>query len=181
MPAHPATVVTAAWTVREDADGTVTLDVRQFADPARLQQVLRADGINAFVGPIQWTTKELAGRDVTYAACTHAHTNHAPESVQQAVVTPELPQGWVIDPSAMPSGSALFVTGGPADGSGERGGLRGADRRAVHGSLRTAVVVTSLRHWIQRTIAWSWSAVCHPPASPPERGQCHLRPHAALR
>ena len=49
---HIRTVVTAAWTVREDADGTVTVYLRQYANPAGLQQTLQADGINAIVRPL---------------------------------------------------------------------------------------------------------------------------------
>jgi hypothetical protein len=115
---HARTVATAAWTVREDADGTVTIYLRQYADPAALQRTLRADGINAIVFPIP-----------TAPACTYAVTtwlrtepygtlgiglpaNAAPRAVQLAVVTlagQDLPASFIIHPDAMPQGSALFL------------------------------------------------------------------------
>ena len=49
------TVVTAAWTVREDAGGAVRIYLREYANPAGLQQALRADGVNAIVRSIPYT------------------------------------------------------------------------------------------------------------------------------
>jgi hypothetical protein len=112
------TVVTAAWTVREDADGTVTIYLRQYANPAALQQTLQADGINAIVFPIP------AAPACTYAVTTWLRTepygtlgvglpaNAAPQAVQLAVVTfagQDLPASFIIHPDAMPPGSALFL------------------------------------------------------------------------
>ncbi len=125
------TVVTTAWTVREDADGTVTVYLRQYANPAGLQQALQADGINAFVRPVPVRTVPVtipagpqgAGKprpQITRPACSYAATNDAPQAVQQAVVTiavRDLPARFIIRPDAMPQGSALllpFVTGMPA-------------------------------------------------------------------
>jgi hypothetical protein len=131
---HAGTVVTAAWTVKLNANGTITVEFRQFADPARLQQVLRADGVNAYVRQAPWVTLPVStggpayiaiprsGVPVTftYPACSYANTNHAPQTVQQAVVTLTRdsshwgrPTGWRINPAGMPAGSALFWVGGP--------------------------------------------------------------------
>jgi hypothetical protein len=120
---HTRTVVTAAWTVREDADGTVTIYLRQYADPAGLQRTLRADGINAIVRPIPselqtmprpWGQSPKPGLSIRRPACFYAATNNAPPAVQRDVVTfgPEgdLPAAFVIHPVAMPPGSALFLT-----------------------------------------------------------------------
>jgi hypothetical protein len=110
---HARTVVTAAWTVREDADGTVTIDLRQYANPAGLQQTLRADGINAIVRPVPSVSRTIGKGTLTYPACHYAATNTAPPAVQQAVVTfvagQDLPAGYIIHPDAMPRGSALFL------------------------------------------------------------------------
>jgi hypothetical protein len=109
---HTRTVVTAAWTVREDADGTVTIDLRQYANPAGLQQTLRADGINAIVRPVPSMSRTIGKSTLTYPACHYAATNTAPPAVQQAVVTfvgQNLPAGYIIHPDAMPRGSALFL------------------------------------------------------------------------
>jgi hypothetical protein len=106
---HTRTVVTAAWTVREDADGTVTIYLRQYASPAGLQQTLRADGVNAIVRPVP---DALGPLRVPYATCHYAATDQAPPAVQHAVVTIRgltLPALFIIHPDAMPPGSALFL------------------------------------------------------------------------
>jgi hypothetical protein len=123
------TVVTAAWTVREDANGTVTIYLREYANPAGLQQTLRADGVNAIVRPMpSHTATGPRGLPVsrklplpTVTSCYYATTNNAPPAVQRAVVTivfQDFPTGrggamrvatFVIHPHAMPPGSALFL------------------------------------------------------------------------
>jgi hypothetical protein len=47
--AAPQRVQLTAWTVARQADGDVSVTIRQFADLARLQQTLRADGVPASV------------------------------------------------------------------------------------------------------------------------------------
>jgi hypothetical protein len=120
---HTRTVVTAAWTVRQDADGTVTIYLRQYADPAGLQQTLRADGINAIVRPIPSVLQTLPhppgqqpkpGQSIRWPACYYATTSNASPAIQRDVVTfgrqGDLPAAFVIHPAAMPQGSALFLT-----------------------------------------------------------------------
>jgi len=46
---HQPTTQLAAWTVVKQADGTVSITVREFRDPAGLQRQLRADGVPASV------------------------------------------------------------------------------------------------------------------------------------
>jgi hypothetical protein len=123
---HARTVVTAAWTVREDADGTVTITLRQYANPAELQRTLRADGVNAIVRRMPSLT--FPGRKPgprnplrTFTGCYFATTNDAPPRVQRHVVTifqqvrREAGGGvmriaiFIIRPHAMPPGSALFL------------------------------------------------------------------------
>jgi hypothetical protein len=123
---HARTVVTTAWTVREDSDGTVTITLRQYANPAGLQRTLRADGINAIVRRAPSLT--FLGRKPgprtplrPFTGCYFATTNDAPPRVQRAVVTivqqdRREPGRWgmriatfIIHPHAMPPGSALFL------------------------------------------------------------------------
>jgi hypothetical protein len=109
---HTQTVVTAAWTVRESAGGTVTVYLRQYANPAGLQQTLQADGINAIVRPIPYAVQTLKDREVPFPRCAYAATNRVPLSVQQAVLTIRgvtLPAFFIIHPHAMPPESALFL------------------------------------------------------------------------
>jgi hypothetical protein len=118
---HARTVVTTAWTVREDSDGTVTITMRQYSNPAGLQRTLRADGVNAIVRamPSQTVTPKLPSLKVT--SCYYATTNDASPEVQRHVVTivtqvRQEPGGgtmrvatFIIHPHAMPHGSALFL------------------------------------------------------------------------
>jgi hypothetical protein len=116
---HTRTVVTAAWTVREDADGAVTIYLRQYTDPAGLQQTLQADGINAVVHPglyVPWPLIvggiPLPPLQLGYPVCYYAAADLAPQAVQRAVVTfihRDLPARFIIHPDAMPQGSALFL------------------------------------------------------------------------
>jgi hypothetical protein len=117
---HARTVVTAAWTVRQDADGTVTIYLRQYADPAGLQQTLQADGINAIVRPIPHVLLTIFHHPVAQPTCQYAITDTAPLTVQDAVWTgagqsTRLRPGtvpvriFIIHPKAMPPGSALFL------------------------------------------------------------------------
>jgi hypothetical protein len=141
VPAQHATgparaVVTTAWTVSEDTGGTVTIDLRQYANPAGLERTLRADGINAIVRPIPYVLrlrtpftppgvpdlKQKAGVQdkaglrpvrIAFPTCVYAHTNHAPLAVQNAVLTivkRAIPAHVIIHPGAMPPGAALFLT-----------------------------------------------------------------------
>jgi hypothetical protein len=114
---HTRTVVTAAWTVREDADGTVTIYLQQYANPAALQRTLRADGINAIVHRIPSEPVTFGNQTVAWTTCNYtALTDAAPQAVQQAVwmnasasAGQLLPVRFIIHPNAMPRGSALFL------------------------------------------------------------------------
>jgi hypothetical protein len=46
---HPPTAQLAAWTVVKQADGNISVTIRELKDPAGLQRTLRADGIPASV------------------------------------------------------------------------------------------------------------------------------------
>jgi hypothetical protein len=117
---HARTVATVAWTVREDADGTVTITLRQYTNPAGLQRTLRADGVNAIVRAMPKPGR-LPGFPKPFTGCSYATTNDAPPRVQRAVVTivqqvRQEPGGgvtriatFIIHPHAMPPGSALFL------------------------------------------------------------------------
>lgn len=46
---HPRTAQLAAWTVAKQANGDITVTIRQLSDPSGLQSTLRADGVPASV------------------------------------------------------------------------------------------------------------------------------------
>lgn len=109
---HTRTVVTTAWTVREDADGSVTIDLQQYANPAGLQQTLQADGINAIVRAIPYVRRTVGDQTMPFPTCNYVMNDMAPLSVQRAVTTilsATLPALFIIHPGAMPQGSALFL------------------------------------------------------------------------
>jgi hypothetical protein len=109
---HTRTVVTTAWTVREDADGTVTIYLQEYGDPTGLQQTLQADGINAIVRAIPWVPRTVANQTMPLPTCNYVVNDMAPLAVQRQVTTilaPTLPVRFIIHPAAMPQGSALFL------------------------------------------------------------------------
>ena len=111
---HSRTVVTTAWTVSEDADGTVSIYLHEYANPAGLQRALRADGVNAIVRPIPYALQVgFNNKPVVRPTCNYVTINdRAPLAVQGAVLTigrRALPALFVIHPEAMPPGSALFL------------------------------------------------------------------------
>jgi hypothetical protein len=112
---HSRTVVTTAWTVREAADGTVSITLQEYSDPAGLQQTLEADGIDAIVRAIPYTLRTAVNlnKPIVYPTCNYDTLNdREPLSVQGAVLTvgrEALPALFVIHPDAMPAGSALFL------------------------------------------------------------------------
>jgi hypothetical protein len=112
---HSRTVVTTAWTVREAADGTVSIYLQEYANPAGLQQTLQADGIDAIVRAIPYTLRTAVNvnKPIVYPTCNYDTLNdREPLSVQGAVLTvgrEALPALFVIHPDAMPAGSALFL------------------------------------------------------------------------
>ena len=122
------TIVTTAWTVREDADGTVTIYLQQYADPAGLQRTLQADGINAIVRQIPTVSRTVGNQTLPFPSCNYwTLSDAAPQAVQQAVWAmaskgQTLPAEFIIHPDAMPQGSAMFLaflTGAPPkDGNG---------------------------------------------------------------
>jgi hypothetical protein len=113
VPGHSRTVVTTAWTVREDADGTVSIYLQQYANPSGLQQTLQADGVNAIVRAIPYTVAASANKTIVTPTCNYVTINdREPLAVQGAVLTvgrQALPALFIIHPDAIPAGSALFL------------------------------------------------------------------------
>jgi hypothetical protein len=111
---HSRTVVTTAWTVREYANGTVSIYLREYANPAGLQRALQATGVNAIIRSVPYVLQTgFNDKLVVQPTCNYDTTNDgAPPAVQRAVLTmgrQALPAMFIIHPDAMPPGSALFL------------------------------------------------------------------------
>jgi hypothetical protein len=130
-------VVTAAWAVQRNADGTVTVTLRDVFDLGGLQQALADAGVPARVitvatNPPDYTGPLAAANPVnqtTVSGCFYPATGgfFAPAPVQQAVVTrvatpvgTDITALYVIHPGAMPAGSVLLIQGAAIGGQGPR-------------------------------------------------------------
>lgn len=130
-------VVTAAWAVQRNPDGTVTVTVSDVFDLGGLQRALTDNGIPARVitvatNPATYTGPLVAvhpTRRVTVSGCFYPATGSyfEPAPVQQAavtqVVTPQrttISALYVIHPSVMPAGSVLLIQGVTLGGQGPR-------------------------------------------------------------
>lgn len=96
---HQAGLQLAAWTVSRQADGTVTVTIRQLHDPAGLQRTLRADGVPASV--------TFSGQPPR--ACRRYPANPALiNKVYQAKQAGGFPV-MVIHPAALPAGAGVQI------------------------------------------------------------------------
>jgi hypothetical protein len=125
LPGAGDTVMAKAWAVERNSDGTITVEVsQQFNDPAGLQRALAADGITAFVTINREITGVNArGTAYSYDECDYLNLDYAPQAVENAAVTegnnnfsspPSVFDNWdmgpwIINPAAMPKGSALLI------------------------------------------------------------------------
>jgi hypothetical protein len=107
----PSRAQLAAWTVARQADGDITVTIREWRDPAGLQAALRADGLRVVVTP------------PANAACQPYTASTGGLNAIVQVQTPQTPQPpaqvreentvLVIDPSAIPSGAGLSISDAP--------------------------------------------------------------------
>lgn len=101
----PSSFVTAAYAVQRNADGTVTLTIRDFSDPKGLQRTLRADGIMAIVAtpPL----KRHRNGENLFTGCSYATNGPAyePARIQRAVV--QALDGWGASQSSQGDGVAI--------------------------------------------------------------------------
>jgi len=97
---HQPSVQLAAWTVAKEADGTVSVTIRELHDPAGLQRTLRADGVPAsvtFFGQLPRTCQRYpAGTALINRVFTTRHAGRFPVMV--------------IHPSALPGGAGVEIS-----------------------------------------------------------------------
>jgi hypothetical protein len=122
QPSRPVTAQLAAWTVTKQADGSISVTIRELRYPAGLQRTLRADGVPASVtffgqqNPACQPYPYRPGQDRNEARRqTMIRVIPGGTSSSVTVVRPSLPpsNGLLIDPSALPSGVGLQIGAGP--------------------------------------------------------------------
>ena len=100
QPSGQPTTQLAAWTVVKQADGTVSVTIRELRDPAGLQEKLRADGVPAsvtFFG--QSAPRSCQGYPADTALINRVFT------VRHAGRFPVM----IIHPSALPDGAGVQI------------------------------------------------------------------------
>jgi hypothetical protein len=138
QPGHPVSARLAAWTVARQASGNIDVTISQLQNPAGLQSTLRADGLPvnvSFSGP------PLSASCQPYAAS---------KEVLSAVVQLSSSGGtahFVIDPSALPSGTGVSIFddlgAGPLSGTPRRQGSGSPPPAGVTGPLAFGLVYAS--------------------------------------
>jgi hypothetical protein len=113
-------LVSKAWAVERNPDGTITVTIAQVAyDAAGLERALQAEGVATVVRFSQVSDPgfEPANPLAVPGLCVPPAAALEPLSVLDAVVTPRtVPAGqyqrheFVIHPSAMPPGSAIYIS-----------------------------------------------------------------------
>jgi len=110
---HRVSIITADWSIKWNPSGTVTIKLLQAeANLTGLQQTLQSEGINAISRVIPMKAETVDGRTHQFPQCSYNNLSQVSLPVWRAIVTSSTPggPGWtfVIHPSAMPAGSALY-------------------------------------------------------------------------
>jgi hypothetical protein len=124
---HPDSARLAAWTVAKQANGDITVTVRQLSDPSGLQSTLRADGVPASVTSFASADPSCRPYPMTQALFTRVYPAQKATEAGTTVLT--------INPSALPSGAGVRL--GAA--FGRQAGDRGLHRAAVHQTINHTV------------------------------------------
>ena len=93
----------AAWTVVKQADGTVDVHFHQLRDPARLQRILRKDGIPANV------TFITGHHNPPYPCRSYGHPGLKKRVIKQPTRKPAGYPIVIIHPSALPGGAGVQI------------------------------------------------------------------------
>jgi hypothetical protein len=124
---HPGTARLAAWTVAKQANGDITVTVRQLSDPSGLQSTLRADGVPASVTSLASPDPSCRSYPMTQALLTSVYPTQKTTGAGTTVLT--------IDPSALPSAAGVRLEAA----FGRQAGDRGLHRAAVHQTINHTV------------------------------------------
>lgn len=112
-------LVTAAWAVQHNPDGTLKVTFRQARDAAGLQRALRADGVLAYVRYVPWVATG-ANHYRPAAICRQTGPGNLPGGPLNVMILKEVfpflaaggaPAGdaLTIRPAAIPKGDAILI------------------------------------------------------------------------
>jgi hypothetical protein len=121
---HSTTASLTAWTVQKQGNGDVRVTIRDLRDPSGLQARLRADGIPANVSysgvPAACHLAAVTRAQLRSVVTVHHHGRHPV---------------FVIHPSALPSGTGVFIF--------DQVGAQPPSGKHLHGPLNFSLVQTS--------------------------------------
>jgi hypothetical protein len=124
---HPDTARLAAWTVAKQANGDITVTIRELRDPSGLQSTLRADGVPASVTSVASPDPSCRPYPMSQALFTSVYQAEKTTGAGTTVLT--------INPSAIPSGAGVRI--GAAFGRQADDG--GRHRAAAHQTINHTV------------------------------------------
>jgi hypothetical protein len=110
---HSTVQLTGAWTVTQQADGNVTVTVRELTDLAGLQSALRADGVPASVTPL--STPNPACQPYPGGKPIVQQIPGLPAIYARQIYPPLLKHVFPVPYQAMPPGPIVDGTPGPTD------------------------------------------------------------------
>jgi hypothetical protein len=116
---RPSSARLAAWTVTRQADGNISVTIRELRDPAGLRRMLRADGVPASVrfSPSRHRPNPCRGYDGSQALQHKVVQNLRPAHVgEQSIFL-------IIHPSALPAGAGVGLQVTSSGGYLHRPGL----------------------------------------------------------
>jgi hypothetical protein len=121
---HPDTARLAAWTVAKQANGDITVTVRQLSDPSGLQSTLRADGVPASVTSVASPNPSCRPYPMTQALFTSVYPAQKATGAGTTVLT--------INPSALPRGAGVLLEAAFGGQAGDRAAVHQTINHAVH-------------------------------------------------
>jgi len=128
---HTDAVRLAAWTVAKQANGDITVTVRQLSDPSGLQRTLRADGVPASVTSVTSPAPSCHPYPMTQALLASVYPGQKTTGAGTTVLT--------IDPSALPSGAGVQLGAAFGQQTGDRGLHRAAVRQTINHAVHQPV------------------------------------------
>jgi hypothetical protein len=121
---HPGTAQVAAWTVAKQANGDITVTIRQLSDPPGLQSTLRADGVPASVTSLGQQDLSCRLYPMTQALFKSIYQAQNAAGSGNTIL--------VIHPSALPSGAGVQLGAATGQQVGDPGLHQAGGNQTIH-------------------------------------------------